>query len=71
MDFTPTIHPSTHGLISIPASLHAWLSHPSLIPACRLRAVDIKVMYELGRYVPLVPVITKADTMTIREVRGY
>ena len=37
----------------------------------RLRAVDIKVMYELGQYVPLVPVITKADTMTIRESNTY
>ncbi len=28
-------------------------------------------MYELGRHVPLVPVITKADTMTIREANSY
>jgi len=41
------------------------------IPPHRLRAVDIKVMFELGQHVPLVPVITKADTMTIREANSY
>ncbi|KAF5841669.1 septin-like protein [Dunaliella salina] len=41
------------------------------IPPHRLRAVDIKVMFDLGQYVPLVPVITKADTMTIREATSY
>jgi hypothetical protein len=30
-----------------------------LLLACRLRALDIKVMYELGKHVPLVPVVTK------------
>ncbi len=28
-------------------------------------------MYELGCHVPVVPVVTKADTMTIREANTY
>jgi septin 7 len=28
-------------------------------------------MHELGRVVPIIPVITKADTMTIREAQVY
>lgn len=28
-------------------------------------------MHELGRVVPIIPVITKADTMTIREAQAY
>jgi hypothetical protein len=28
-------------------------------------------MYELGKAVPIIPVITKADTMTIREAQNY
>ena len=28
-------------------------------------------MAELGRVVPVIPVITKADTMTIREATAY
>lgn len=31
----------------------------------------MKYMYELGKQVPLVPVVTKADTMTIREASTY
>ena len=31
----------------------------------------MKVMYELSRHVPIVPVVTKADTMTIREASLY
>mmetsp|Transcript_9217 Transcript_9217/g.19716 ORF Transcript_9217/g.19716 Transcript_9217/m.19716 type:complete len:478 (-) Transcript_9217:817-2250(-) len=41
------------------------------IPPHRLRPSDIKYMYELGRHVPIVPVVTKADTMTIREAGIY
>jgi hypothetical protein len=33
---------------------------PCLVsPPPRMRALDLKVMYELGRHVPLVPVVTK------------
>lgn len=28
-------------------------------------------MFELGKAVPIIPVITKADTMTIREAQNY
>jgi hypothetical protein len=42
---------------------------PFLAP--RLRALDLKVMYEIGRYVPLVPIVTKADTMSSREAATY
>jgi septin 7 len=28
-------------------------------------------MFELGKSVPIIPVITKADTMTIREAQNY
>jgi septin 7 len=28
-------------------------------------------MFELGKHVPVVPVVTKADTMTIREANTY
>jgi septin family protein len=28
-------------------------------------------MHELGKAVPIIPVITKADTMTIREAQNY
>lgn len=28
-------------------------------------------MHELGQDVPVIPVITKADTMTIREAQNY
>ncbi|KXZ43272.1 hypothetical protein GPECTOR_96g738 [Gonium pectorale] len=41
------------------------------IPPHRLRPIDLKYMYELGKYVPVVPVVTKADTMTIREANTY
>jgi septin family protein len=37
------------------------------LPPHRLRNVDVRYMHELGKVVPIVPVITKADTMTIRE----
>ena len=30
-----------------------------------------RYMLELGRYVPIVPVVTKADTMTIAEAAKY
>lgn len=41
------------------------------IPPHRLRPIDLKYMYELGQCVPILPVITKADTMTIREANLY
>jgi septin 7 len=28
-------------------------------------------MHEMGKHVPIIPVITKADTMTIREAQNY
>ena len=37
----------------------------------RLRPSDLKFMYEVGLRVPIVPVVTKADTMTIREASIY
>lgn len=37
----------------------------------RLRPADLKFMYEIGLHVPVVPVVTKADTMTIREAGMY
>lgn len=41
------------------------------VPPHRLRAIDIKYMHEMGKHVPIIPVITKADTMTIREAQNY
>eukprot|EP00878_Enallax_costatus_P001286 GHUV01001431.1.p1 GENE.GHUV01001431.1~~GHUV01001431.1.p1 ORF type:complete len:488 (+),score=166.50 GHUV01001431.1:223-1686(+) len=41
------------------------------VPPHRLRPIDIRYMYELGKAVPIIPVITKADTMTIREAQNY
>jgi len=41
------------------------------LPPHRLRAIDIKYMHELGKHVPIIPVITKTDTMTIREAQNY
>ncbi|GLC34702.1 hypothetical protein PLESTB_001232400 [Pleodorina starrii] len=41
------------------------------IPPHRLRPIDLKYMFELGKHVPVVPVVTKADTMTIREANTY
>ena len=37
------------------------------LPPHRLRYVDVKFMHELGQVVPIIPMITKADTMNIRE----
>lgn len=37
----------------------------------RLRPVDLRYMLELGQHVPIVPVVTKADTMTIQEASKY
>ncbi|KAG1667630.1 hypothetical protein FOA52_001686 [Chlamydomonas sp. UWO 241] len=37
----------------------------------RLRPSDLKFMYEIGLHVPIVPIVTKADTMTIREATMY
>ncbi|KAF8062013.1 SEPTIN3 [Scenedesmus sp. PABB004] len=41
------------------------------VPPHRLRPIDIRYMHELGKAVPIIPVITKADTMTIREAQNY
>lgn len=41
------------------------------LPPHRLRTIDLRYMAELGKCVPIVPVITKADTMTIREAQNY
>eukprot|EP00967_Tisochrysis_lutea_P023503 scaffold26942_cov27-Tisochrysis_lutea.AAC.2 len=35
--------------------------------ACRLKGVDIEFMRRLQPYVNLIPVIAKADTMTVAE----
>ncbi|KAK9804973.1 hypothetical protein WJX73_006082 [Symbiochloris irregularis] len=37
----------------------------------RLRPIDLRYMLELGQHVPIVPVVTKADTMTIQEAAKY
>eukprot|EP00884_Botryococcus_braunii_P014002 jgi/Botrbrau1/22602/Bobra.176_1s0032.1 len=37
----------------------------------RLRPIDLRFMLELGKVVPVVPVVMKADTMTIREAAAY
>ena len=37
----------------------------------RLRPVDLRFMLELGKVVPILPIVTKADTMTIREASTY
>lgn len=37
----------------------------------RLRPIDLKFMYEIGLHVPVVPVVTKADTMTAKEAEVY
>lgn len=41
------------------------------LPPHRLRHVDVKFMKELGKVVPIIPVVTKADTMNIREATIY
>lgn len=37
----------------------------------RLRPVDLRFMAELGKVVPILPIVTKSDTMTIREAATY
>eukprot|EP00192_Tetraselmis_astigmatica_P025058 CAMPEP_0117672562 /NCGR_PEP_ID=MMETSP0804-20121206/13973_1 /TAXON_ID=1074897 /ORGANISM="Tetraselmis astigmatica, Strain CCMP880" /LENGTH=377 /DNA_ID=CAMNT_0005481177 /DNA_START=61 /DNA_END=1194 /DNA_ORIENTATION=- len=37
----------------------------------RVRNIDLYYMYELGQVVPIVPIVTKADTMTIREAEVH
>jgi len=37
------------------------------LPPHRLRYMDVRFMHELGKVVPIIPIITKADTMNIRE----
>eukprot|EP00210_Caulerpa_lentillifera_P008790 g8386.t1 len=41
------------------------------LPPHRLRYIDVKFMFELGKVVPIIPVITKADTMNIQEATVY
>lgn len=41
------------------------------LPPHRLRYTDVLFMYELGKVVPILPVVTKADTMNIREATIY
>lgn len=43
----------------------------AVIIRCRLTACCARYMLELGRFVPVVPVVTKADTMTIAEAARY
>lgn len=41
------------------------------VPPHRLRPIDLRYMFELSKSVPIIPVITKADTMTTREANTY
>eukprot|EP00879_Flechtneria_rotunda_P011653 GHRR01012173.1.p1 GENE.GHRR01012173.1~~GHRR01012173.1.p1 ORF type:complete len:312 (+),score=71.88 GHRR01012173.1:298-1233(+) len=41
------------------------------LPPHRLRANDVRYMAELSKHVPIVPVIMKADTMTIHEAQRF
>lgn len=41
------------------------------LPPHRLRANDVRYMAELSRHVPIIPVIMKADTMTISEAQRF
>eukprot|EP00803_Ostreobium_quekettii_P005029 evm.model.scf_1938.3 EVM.evm.TU.scf_1938.3 scf_1938:15823-21218(-) len=41
------------------------------LPPHRLRHIDVKFMKELGKVVPIIPVVTKADTMNIHEATIY
>ena len=60
-----------------PHTLRCALDGPHFAPRLaprlllRLRPSDLKFMYEVGLRVPIVPVVTKADTMTIREAGMY
>jgi septin 7 len=33
--------------------------------------MDVKVMSEIGKHVPIIPIVTKADTMSSREASTY
>jgi hypothetical protein len=44
---------------------------PIMTSSFRLCPSDLKFMHEVGLRVPVVPVVTKADTMTIREAGIY
>lgn len=46
------------------------INHPVTLPPVHPQ-IDLRYMFELGRSVPVIPVITKADTMTIREAQNY
>eukprot|EP00775_Hariotina_reticulata_P008769 gene8769-8948_t len=41
------------------------------LPPHRLRQNDVRYMAELSRHVPIIPVIMKADTMTIHEAQRF
>lgn len=41
------------------------------LPPHRLRYIDVKFMFELGKVVPIIPIITKADTMNIQEATVF
>ena len=47
---------------------HSYM-HSSLL--CRIKKVDLIFMSAISQIVPIIPVITKADTMTIREAQNY
>ena len=49
----------------------AQRARPLPPPSLSSPQVDLRYMWELGRCVPVIPVITKADTMTIREAQNY
>ena len=41
------------------------------LPPHRLRPVDVRYMAELGKVVPILPIVTKADTMSTAEAAKY
>eukprot|EP01026_Neomeris_dumetosa_P013560 TRINITY_DN1476_c0_g1_i11.p2 TRINITY_DN1476_c0_g1~~TRINITY_DN1476_c0_g1_i11.p2 ORF type:complete len:427 (-),score=70.18 TRINITY_DN1476_c0_g1_i11:736-2016(-) len=41
------------------------------LPPHRVHTSDLRYMHELGKVVPIVPVVTKADTMTALEAQQY
>ena len=41
------------------------------LPPHRMRSNDVRYMAELSKLVPVVPVIMKADTMTIHEAQVF
>ena len=53
--------------LSLSLSLHLSLFLPPTFSFCSLRPIDVEFMKHLHGYVNIVPVIAKADTLTIEE----